>query len=404
MTTTQQEPQQKPIDPKEMIEKFSVEELNHYSNEYYKKLLLPEFQLGKPFSTSVDAAQLLVRLGLILENLRVGPGSRVLDFGAGTCWLTKSLWQMGCHVVGVDVSEEALRLGRSLFEDYPVPLQPSGTWDLKLFDGHILPLEDNSVDRIICYDTFHHVPNPEAVAKEFFRVLADGGVIALNEPLGLHSQTEASQREMLDYNVLENDLHIDELVQLFTESGFGQPRLKVVPSPKFTLNLDEWKSARREESSKNLDIAIANFAQGCGIIFFEKGDSRYDSRQTDGLKHRLKIDQNHLVSKVNTPVWCKIEVENLGNAVWLHGTAAQTGIVNIGTQFVEADSKSYIAEHARFHFERDIQPGEKMEMTVPIMFSQPGQHTIRLDLVSELVCWFHDLGAEPIFITAEITD
>ena len=397
-------PKEDIIDPKKLIEKYSIEELNYYSNEYYKQLVLPEYQLGKPFSMPTEAAQHLVRLGLILENFRIGPGSRVLDFGAGTCWLSKALWQMGCDVTAVDVSEKALQMGKELFEKYPVPMRKNGNWRLRLFDGHRLPLDDNSVDRIICYDTFHHVPNTKEVAAEFNRVLVDGGVIALNEPIGEHSTSEASQREMRDYNVLENDLEVDQLVQLFARHGLVNPRLKIVPTARFTVGMDDWKKAREGETVPVLARAISEFTQNCIILYFQKGDTRLDSRSNEGLSHTLEADQVRLESKVNEPVWIKLKIRNTGTATWLHGTGTTTGVVNIGTQRIDPNTKSFIAEHARFHFDHDIQPGEEIEMTVPIMFDQLGSHTIRLDLVSELVCWFHDLGSKPIYLSAIIHD
>lgn len=60
----------------------------------------------------------------MLESLRLTPGIKVLDFGSGPCWISKALWQMGCSVIATDVSEEDLRLGESLFNDYPIPNQP----------------------------------------------------------------------------------------------------------------------------------------------------------------------------------------------------------------------------------------------------------------------------------------
>jgi len=404
VSSTPQSPKEDLIDPKDLIERYSIEELNTFSDDYYRKLLLPEFQLGKPFSMPVDVPQHLVRLGLILENLRAGPGSRILDFGAGTCWISKSLWQMGCDVTAVDVSEEALRLGRRLFEDYPIPMKGNGDWHLKLFDGHRLPLEDNSVDRIICYDTFHHVPNQEVVIKEFYRVLSDGGMIALNEPIGPHSQSEASQKEMRNFKVLENDLLIDELVDQFTSVGFGDPRFKVVPAPKFTMNLAEWKSTSRQKPPKNLNVSISDFAAGCAIMFFEKGKTRYDSRQSDGLSHSISVSETKLSTKINEPVWLTLKIKNAGTAIWLHGTGTKTGIVNIGTQQLDPTSKAFIAEHARFHLDHDIEPGEEIEMTVPIIFRAPGKHMLRLDLVSELVCWFHDIGSKPIYLEATVSE
>ena len=180
-----QKPKTKPdlIDPKKLIEELSIEDFNRYSDEYYKKLPAAEIQMGKPFSMPNHTPQLLVRLGLMLESLRLAPGMKVLDFGAGTCWISKSIWQMGCSVVAVDVSEEALRLGRRLFEEYPIPNKPLASWDTRLFDGIRIPAEDEEIDRVICFDAFHHVPNQNEIIQEFYRVLRNGGTIVFNEPI-----------------------------------------------------------------------------------------------------------------------------------------------------------------------------------------------------------------------------
>lgn len=392
------------IDPKELIKRYSVEELNSFSDEYYKKLILPEFQLGKPFSMPMEAPQHLVRLGLILEELKLGPGTRVLDFGSGTGWISKALWQMGCDVIGTDVSEEAIRMATRLFEEYPIPMRKNGDWNLKLFNGHRLPLEDASVDKIVCYDTFHHVPNQETVINEFYRVLAEGGAIALNEPIGNHSHSEDSQREMRDYTVLENDLDIDELSDLFLQAGFHSPKLKVVPQAGFSLDLDQWKSMRSGGSEETLNQSITNFTQDAAIIIFQKGVPRRDSRHSEGLAHSITASQTKLNTRVDEPLWLDLKIKNTGQSIWLHGTGTITGIVNVGTQLVEPESNQLIGEHARFHLERDIYPGEEIEMRVPIIFREPGRFRLRLDLVSEIVCWFHQTGSSPIYLDAEVAN
>jgi|GEM_PF-6667158 len=96
-------------------------------------------------------------------------------------------------------------------------------------------------------------------------------------------------------------------------------------------------------------------------------------------------------------------IKNQGTAVWLHGTGTTTGIVNVGTQELDKNSKSYISEHARFHFDHDIQPGETVEMEVPLIFRETGNKLFRLDLVSELVCWFHDVGSKPIYLNVTVS-
>lgn len=83
------------IDPQNLIQELSVACLNHFSDEYYKRLHDPGIPLGKPFSMISQTPQLLVRLGLMLESLRLTPGIKVLDFGSGPCWISKVVWQMG---------------------------------------------------------------------------------------------------------------------------------------------------------------------------------------------------------------------------------------------------------------------------------------------------------------------
>lgn len=39
------------------------------------------------------------------------PGVRILDFGAGTCWMSRLLAMLGCNVTAVDVSRKALEVG-----------------------------------------------------------------------------------------------------------------------------------------------------------------------------------------------------------------------------------------------------------------------------------------------------
>ncbi|HSF02629.1 MAG TPA: class I SAM-dependent methyltransferase, partial [Solirubrobacterales bacterium] len=79
----------------------------------------------------------------MMAELRLGPGLDVLDFGAGSCWLSSCLNRLGCRTVAVDVSEAALELGQELFA-----LDGRHRGDLEprflAYDGHRLPLPDRS--------------------------------------------------------------------------------------------------------------------------------------------------------------------------------------------------------------------------------------------------------------------
>ena len=87
----------------------------------------------------------------VLQLLRLFHGARVLDFGAGTGWFSRMLACLDCQPVAVDVSPVALGLGRSLFSRDPAMAGLSIDW--RPYDGVRLPLDDGSVDRIVCYDS-----------------------------------------------------------------------------------------------------------------------------------------------------------------------------------------------------------------------------------------------------------
>src|SRR5712664_1077271 len=182
---------------------------NRAAEVYWKDVLAEpsarRHVLNKPFGNVTDAPGMIYRLGLLLSELRLGLGQTVLDFGAGSGWLSSCLNRLGCQTIAVDVSPTALELGRELFR-----LDPRHRPELEPrflpYDGHRLPLPDASVDRIACFDAFHHVPNQDEVLGEFERVLRPGGRAVLAEPGEGHSHSELSAFETDRCGVLENEL------------------------------------------------------------------------------------------------------------------------------------------------------------------------------------------------------
>jgi cyclopropane fatty-acyl-phospholipid synthase-like methyltransferase len=88
------------------------------AEEYYKKLPRPNAMLHKPFTSLVEASEMLTKLGPLLEGLQLGKKMTVLDFGAGTCWLPHFLALLDCRTICLDVSETALQLGERLFREW----------------------------------------------------------------------------------------------------------------------------------------------------------------------------------------------------------------------------------------------------------------------------------------------
>lgn len=208
------------INPQLLIEKYTLAEHINFAEEYFSKLAGNIYLLQKPFYHPKACAPLVTNLGQLLEALDLSHGTRVLDFGAGTCWLSRILVQLGCRVTSCDVSETALSIGRELFERYPPIIENPLPHDFLHFNGETIDASRSSFDRIIVNDAFHHVPNQLQVLAEMYRVLTEDGVIAMSEPGRLHSSSEESQREMRIYNVIENDIVIEDLWHIAREVGF----------------------------------------------------------------------------------------------------------------------------------------------------------------------------------------
>src|SRR5205823_2678636 len=123
-----------------------------------------DYHLAKPFAAVDEAPALLISFMQVLLGLKLAPEMVVLDFGAGSCWSSRYLTQLGLEVIAMDASASALEIGRQLYARNPVFGEKPPPRFLA-FDGRRFELPDESVDRIVCYDAFHHVPNPEEVLR-----------------------------------------------------------------------------------------------------------------------------------------------------------------------------------------------------------------------------------------------
>jgi demethylmenaquinone methyltransferase/2-methoxy-6-polyprenyl-1,4-benzoquinol methylase len=95
----------------------------------------------------------------------------VLDAGGGTGRVSQFLVGMASQIMVADQSFGMLQEARSKEK---LQLICSETEDL--------PVANNTFDRIIMVDAFHHVGNQEKSAQELWRVLKSSGRIIIEEP------------------------------------------------------------------------------------------------------------------------------------------------------------------------------------------------------------------------------
>ena len=103
------------------------------------------------------------------NNLNLREGQLMLDMGCGE----------GRHSIGALLETPASIVGMDLSFDTS-ELSTSCTFGL----GNIndIPLQDSSLDAVICSEVLEHVDSPNESVRELVRVLKPGGVMALSVP------------------------------------------------------------------------------------------------------------------------------------------------------------------------------------------------------------------------------
>ena len=124
------------------------------------------------------------------------------------------------------------------------------------------------------FSAFHHVPNPEQVLAEMFRVLKPGGIVGFVEPGMGHSSAPQSQLEMSYFKVLENDIDLKTLVYTAQKLGFSSPRFRVCTNPIRDIYPDDYFELHNHgKVPSKLTQALRNDTRQNYIFFFTKGVS-----------------------------------------------------------------------------------------------------------------------------------
>ncbi len=102
-------------------------------------------------------------------------GGRALDLGAGEGRSTQRLRELGFDAIGVERS--------------PVVAARAPEGLVIVGDAQDIPVEDASMDLVICNSLVEHVLDPDRVLRELRRVLTPGGVCILHTTNRMHWQT-----------------------------------------------------------------------------------------------------------------------------------------------------------------------------------------------------------------------
>jgi SAM-dependent methyltransferase len=391
------------IDARELNTTFTVEELAQTADDYYRTTLeFSDRYLAKPFADPQDSPDLLGSFAQLVAGLRLAPGLDVLDFGAGACWTTRCLTQFGCAAVALDVSASALELGKQLYARLP-PIGDQPAPQFLVFDGRRIDLPDASVDRILCFDAFHHVPNPAQTMLELGRVLRPGGIAGFSEPGPHHSKGSRSQYEMKNYTALERDVVMDDVWTWARAAGFQNLELAIFNNESHRVPLDEFQDALRggRELNKYAD-RVRVFLRGHQTFFLTKGGGgSKDSRERTGLKGEITIQLLRTSVRANEAIEGHATVQNVGSVTWLPGNTPLGG-VNLGVHLRTRGGSPLAVDFARVRLIGSTAPGDMQRVSFSLTPPDPGEYLLEFDLVSERVGWFEMNGSATVSVALTV--
>lgn len=406
--TSKREAVSEQIDVRRLMAEHSVEEFNEATENYFQRNAgNTAFYLKRPLGQPMESGQQLIFFAEMLAGLKPLPGMRLLDFGAATCWTSRYFADFKLKVIACDVSPTALSLGKQVFSRNPVvdsPFKP----EFLVFDGRRLDIPDASVDRIACFDSFHRVPNPQEILREFARVLKPGGIAGFSEPGPEHSKTPQSQLEMKNHRLIQNDTVLEEIWPWAEEAGFTDINVAVFNTTPFSLGLKAFNTLLRKKGSKPLKAYAEHVRRRAAdrrLFFLQKGEPAMpDSRDRACLRCELSVELKSAQVRAHGWIEGLAVAHNTGSGRWL-SSEALFGPVKLGIHLKSAGGEllNYDFGRAKMPPGRTVDPGETVE--IPFRITGPakrGEYRLEFDLVSENVCWFEANGGKPCLLAVTV--
>jgi len=166
-----------------------------------KKAISPLERTGERYIPEMKGGIALEHLHRYAMACQFAKDKNVLDIASGEGYGSAMLAKVANHVIGVDISEEAISFATGKYS--------RDNLEFKVGSCAEIPLKDASLDLIVSFETIEHHDQHEAMLKEFKRVLHPNGVLIISSP---------DKYEYSDMPNYSNPFHVKELYRNEFES------------------------------------------------------------------------------------------------------------------------------------------------------------------------------------------
>jgi hypothetical protein len=158
--------------------------------------------------------------------------------------------------------------------------------------------------------------------------------------------------------------------------------------------VDRWR-VEQDGRPTAFDALVLQATLDHPVVVLAAGRRAADSRAPSRL--RAEIRPTH--DRQGARVFGTVEVRNAGDTLWLSSTPDGTGVVWLGLQLLDPSGRMIDRELLRVRLDRPVPPGGTTRLAVAVDLKAGHDPVVlKLDLVSERVCWFEDRGSRSALV------
>ncbi|MDC7218932.1 MAG: class I SAM-dependent methyltransferase [Spirochaetales bacterium] len=160
-------------------------------------------------------------LEVIINNLRLAPGKRILDLGTGTGYLAFPLARKNSEmrIIGIDIVKQTIERNKAKAQEEEIT-----NLEFLSYEGDSFPFPDDYFDIVVTRYALHHFPDIQSCFSELSRVIKSQGQLWISDPTPHKSDKE---RFVDKFMQMKDDGHIKfytvhEFTSLARQYGFHE--------------------------------------------------------------------------------------------------------------------------------------------------------------------------------------